>query len=209
MKPDGTSSNMFDANSYPKRRSHSMPAIADERTLVELAIGGDAEAYGDLYERYMYLVYRHIYYRVGDIKLAEDLTETVFLKVWENLSRFEPTRISFKGWLFRVAHNLLVDYYRTLKQSQSIDDGFELPDPRLSPEDQIIITEQEEVLLKAIKELKQEYQNILTLRFINGLSHAETADILGRSIGAVRVLQHRALKALGDQIEALKGNRGG
>ena len=153
-------------------------------------------------------IYRYIYYRVSDSGFAEDFTETVFLKVWENLSTFQADRISFKGWLFRVAHNLLVDYYRTRKPQQSLDEDFDLPDPGQSPEDYMIASEQERLVQMALKGLKKEYQNILTLRFINGLSHAEAAATLDRSIGAVRVLQHRALQALDKEVHKIMKESG-
>ena len=196
---------MFDSNSYPFMNSQRR---SDETSLLSRAIEGDPEAFGDLYERYMNQIFRYIYYRVGDRGLAEDFTETVFLKVWESLSSFDVTRISFKGWLFRVSHNLLVDYYRTRKKQQSLDEDFDYPDPQLSPEEQVITAEQEALVISALRQLKQEYQDVLTLRFINSLSHAETAKALDRSVGAVRVLQHRALQALDKQIEVLIREQG-
>ena len=199
---------MFDSNSYPMRNRHTSSEPVDEVTLVERAIQGDSDAFGDLYERYLNQIYRHIYYRVGNSGLAEDFTETVFLKVWENLSTFQVDRISFKGWLYRVAHNLLVDYYRTRKKQQSLDEDFDLPDPSQSPEELIITSEQETLVHLALRRLKEEYQNILTLRFINGLSHTEAAKTLGRSTGAVRVLQHRALQALDKELGVLMKEQG-
>jgi RNA polymerase sigma-70 factor (ECF subfamily) len=199
---------MFDSNSYPFMNRQRGPDSADEKNLLSRAIEGDPEAFGDLYERYMNQIYRYIYYRVGDQGLAEDFTETVFLKVWENLSSFDITRISFKGWLFRVAQNRLVDYYRTRKTQQSLDEVFDVPDPQLSPEELVIASEHEALVISALRQLKQEYQDVLTLRFINNLSHAETAKTLDRSVGAVRVLQHRALQALDKQIEVLIREQG-
>ena len=176
----------------------------EERVLVKRAIQGDAEAFGDLYEQYLNLIYRYIYYRIRDTRVAEDLTEMVFLKVWENLSSFEVDRISFKGWLYRVAQNLLIDYYRTRKESESFNEELDLQDPGMLPEEILIKDEQQEMVFRAMKELKSEYQDILTLRFINELSHEEAAQILNRSVGAVRVLQHRALQSLDQQIEKIK-----
>jgi RNA polymerase sigma-70 factor (ECF subfamily) len=97
----------------------------------------------------------------------------------------------------------LVDYYRTRKKQQSLDEDFDLPDPSQSPEEYVITTEQETLVHLALKRLKQEYQDILTLRFINGLNHAEAAKALDRSIGAARVLQHRALQALDKELNVL------
>jgi RNA polymerase sigma-70 factor (ECF subfamily) len=192
---------MFDPNSYPLRKREGKPDIEDEIALIDRAIEGDTDAFGDLYERYMNQLYRYIYYRIGDSRLSEDFTETVFLRVWESLHNFDVSRISFKGWLYRIARNLLVDYYRTRRKQQSLDEAFDFPDPQETPEDQIITSERLAQVVSALRELKQEYQDVLTLRFMNGLSHAETAKALDRSIGAVRVLQHRALQALDKQLE--------
>ncbi|OGO16533.1 MAG: hypothetical protein A2Z14_02140 [Chloroflexi bacterium RBG_16_48_8] len=194
---------MSDANSYPMRNRQIKPDFADETMLVHRAIEGDTQAFGDLYERYLNHLYRYFYYRIGDSRLAEDFAETVFVRVWESLSSFKISRISFKGWLYRIAHNLLVDYYRTRKLQQSLDEDFDFPDPLQSPEDQLITSEREALVISALKELKQEYQDVLTLRFVNGLSHSETANAIDRSIGAVRVLQHRALQALDKQLERM------
>jgi RNA polymerase sigma-70 factor (ECF subfamily) len=199
---------MFDANSYPLRNRDPKPDTKDNTTLVRRAIEGDAGAFGDLYEQYLNQIFRYIYYRIGDQGLAEDFTEAVFLRVWESLSRFDISKISFKGWLFRVAHNLLVDYYRTRKKQQSLNEYIELPDPRQSPEDQVITSEREALVLSALKSLKQEYQDVLTLRFINNLSHAETAKALDRNVGAVRVLQYRALQALEKELAFMRREQG-
>jgi RNA polymerase sigma-70 factor (ECF subfamily) len=200
---------MFDANSYSNRKRQTNPDFEDEIVLVNRSIEGDAEAFGDLYERYMNQLYRYIYYRIGDPGLSEDFTEVVFLRVWESMASFDVDRISFKGWLFRVAQNLLVDYYRTRKKQHSLDEDFDFPDPQQSPEDRMITSERETLVISALKELKQEYQEVLTLRFVNGLSHAETAQVLNRTIGAVRVLQHRALRALDKELEFRMRKRGG
>jgi RNA polymerase sigma-70 factor (ECF subfamily) len=192
---------MFDPNSYPLRKREGKPDIEDDIALINKAIEGDTDAFGDLYERYMNQIYRYIYYRIGDSRLSEDFTEIVFLRVWESLTNFDASRISFKGWLYRVARNLLVDYYRTRRKQQSLDEASDFPDPQETPEDQIITSERLSLVVSALRELKQEYQDVLTLRFVNGLSHAETAKALDRSIGAVRVLQHRALQALDKQLE--------
>jgi RNA polymerase sigma-70 factor (ECF subfamily) len=195
---------VLDVNSYPLNEGKIAELTSQERALICRAAKGDADAFGDLYEQYIGIIFGYIYYRVGDMGLAEDLTETVFLKVWESLSSFDEHRISFKGWLFRVAHNLLVDYYRTRKESEILDEDLDLPDPGLLPEEILINAEQQERIFQAMRKLKTEYQEILTLRFINGLSHEEAARVLNRSVGAVRVLQHRALQSLDHQLQKRK-----
>lgn len=172
------------------RRRH-----ADE-VLIRRAVAGDKQAFGELYERHLDEVYRYIFYRTADPREAEDLTETVFLKVWEALPRFRPEETSFRTWLYRVAHNLVVDHYRTRKTATQLEEGSALPDPSPSPEQQIMAREREQQIARWIAKLPPDYQQVLTLRFVQDLSHAETAQILGRSEAAVRVLQYRALRAL-------------
>lgn len=193
---------MLDVKSYLLNEGNMTEMTPEERALIQRAVKGDAEAYGDLYEQYLNIIFRYIYYRIGDAGLAEDFAESVFLKVWESLSSFDEHRISFKSWLFRVAHNLLIDYYRTRKVTEPLDEDLDLPDPGLMPEEILIHTEQQEWVFQAMRMLKMEHQEILTLRFINGMSHEEAAHVLNRSVGAVRVLQHRALQALDDYLQS-------
>ena len=106
------SCNISGTNSYIADEKPLTPNVETDSQLAARAIDGDAEAFGDLYERYQNAIYRYIYYRVGEQGEAEDLTETVFLKAWETMPRFRVDQASFKTWLYRVAHNLLVDHRR-------------------------------------------------------------------------------------------------
>lgn len=180
------------------------PIVQSDTELVERSIEGDTEAFGDLYQRYLSRIYRYIYYRVGEEREAEDLTETVFLKVWEAMPRFRVGEVSFKTWIYRVAHNLLVDHYRTRKEPPLTMD-LDLEDPKPLPEEEVMRQEKQEWISAAIAQLNPDYQQILALRFINGLSHAEASEVVGRSVAAVRVMQHRALKALAKQLRGGKG----
>ena len=166
-----------------------------EDDLIARARRGDAHAFGDLYERYLSAIYRYIYYRVGEVADAEDLTEMVFLKAWEALDKYEIRDVPFSAWLYRIAHNVIVDRHRTHKDSIALD-TLPLRDEAAGPEDQFDALEDIETLSRALSQLRPDYQQVLTLRFISGLSHAETGRVLKRSEEAVRVLQHRALSAL-------------
>jgi len=170
--------------------------------LVLRAIRGDTQAFGELYQRYLRQIYQYIYYRVGDQAEAEDMTETVFLKVWEALPNFRVGKASFSTWLYRVAHNLLVDRYRTQKTTLSLDSqpAQKIRDRAPSPEDEVIRQEEHERISAAIARLAPDYQQVLVLRFIEKLPHSEVARILDRSEPAVRVLQYRALRALADEL---------
>jgi RNA polymerase sigma-70 factor (ECF subfamily) len=148
-----------------------------EQALVSQAIDGDADAFGVLYLDHLDAIYRYIYYRVADEQLAEDLTEEVFVRAWTALPKYEPQGYRFTSWLYRIARNLVVDHYRL-------------------PEDQLADHQDYESLANAIKQLGDDEQQVIVLRFMEGLSHREVAEVIGKSEGASRVIQHRALEAL-------------
>lgn len=173
--------------------------ISNEDELIRRAVRGDAEAFGELYTFHLDRIYRYIFYKVGNAMEAEDLTEQVFLKAWQAIEGYRHERYPFSSWLYRIAHNLVIDYYRTRKDVEPLDSvSFTLANEALSPEE-ILIKKAEVVRLReAIARLPEAQQRLLLLRFIGGLSHAQVAQIIGKSEGAVRVMQHRALATLRD-----------
>lgn len=174
--------------------------------LVARANHGDKEAFGDLYEQYLDAIFRYIYYRVNHQQDAEDLTEMVFLKAWQSISNCHEKKAKFKSWVYRIAHNSVIDHYRTRKEIRPIDEVHSLVDEDMDLEATISIEEKAAELAQTIGQLSPIHQHVLTLRFINGLSPTETAEVLERSAGAVRVMQHRALKALRALLVARQGN---
>jgi RNA polymerase sigma-70 factor (ECF subfamily) len=182
-----------------------MPDQRSERTdesLLSRALEGDRGAFGLLYERYLDPLYRYIYYRTGDPKDAEDLTEMTFLKAWEQLPTLrkrDPIR-NFRAWIYRISHNLVVDHYRSRRKAAPLE--WDTPPAAGEPPDEYVEAgEERQVLAEAISQLDPVLQQVIAARFINSLSHAETAEIVGRSEGHVRVLQHRALKKLKGILE--------
>jgi RNA polymerase sigma-70 factor (ECF subfamily) len=171
-----------------------MPLETDDAGLVTRAGQGDKRAFGDLYERYMVDVYRYIFYRVSHQQDAEDLTESVFIKAWKGLGTYRR-EVPFKVWIFRIANNTVIDHYRTRKEFLPLDEGRLVSDQHHDMEEKLVSEEKIIQMTDAISNLSPLYQNVLTLRFINGLSVRDVAQILDRSEGAVKALQHRALKA--------------
>ena len=176
-------------------------SLISEAEILTLVRDGDTRAYGELYNRYLDEIYRYLYFRVArNQPEAEDLAQEVFLKGWKALTSGSRSRkkSNFRALLYRIAHNLAVDRWRTEKDEMSLEDG--RPSIQASedemPEYQILTTEQNQELAAAIRELDPNLQDVFICRFINVLSHAETAQILGLKIGHVRVLQHRALKQI-------------
>ncbi len=168
----------------------------NESRLIQKSSAGDAEAFGELYEIHLNAIYQYIYYRVSNRQDAEDLTESVFLKAWQAMGDFEQGNVPFRAWLYRIAHNSVIDHYRVTKETQSIDVMMHLTDDDMQVEQQVSTREKSEQLARVIRKLAPLHQHVLILRFINGLSHSEVAEILGRRVESIRVLQHRALKEL-------------
>lgn len=187
-------------NSQSAKRSR-MPLV-NERQLVLQAQAGNAEAFGQLYDAYMERIYRFIYFRVEDQQTAEDITSQVFLRAWNNLDRFRLGRTPYLAWLYTIAHNAVIDHYRTRKVTTALEDV------RLSQPDYAEVVENVidiEVEMKSIKSAMQtltgSQQQVLMLKFIEGMSNDEIARHLGKREGAVRALQMRGLRALAKQLE--------
>jgi len=170
----------------------------EEKYLIESAKAGDKEAFGRLYDMYFQQIYTYLRIRSGSAENAEDLTGMVFLKAWEHLSGFKIRKkdIYFRAWLFRIAHNILIDFYRADKKEIALDEAFEQRATQERVEERIVKRETDSDMVRAIKTLDEISQQIIFGRFFSGLSHRETALSLGISEGNVRIIQYRALKKL-------------
>ena len=179
------------------------PADAD---LVAKAIAGDREAFGDLYEHYLPAIYRYVFYRVGDAGEAEDLTETVFVKAWEALERYRPTEAPFAAWLYRIAHNAVANWHRDEARRQALPlNGVALTDLHAeAPEETLDERRQRELLLRALRRLPGERQQLIILKFVEQMSNVEIGLVMNRSEGAVKSLYHRTLLALRDELAQLE-----
>jgi len=154
-----------------------------------------------LYERYLERIYRYVYYRVSDHDEAEDLTETVFLKAWEALPRFRVKGATFGAWLYRIAHNTVVDRHRTQRAALPLSQALDVRDGGASSPEAVAEAEQESTWLQtALSRLEPRLQEVILNRFVNGLSHRETAGVMGLRESHVRVLQHRALQEMRDAL---------
>lgn len=176
----------------------------NEAELLLKARQGDAQAFGELYEAYAPRLFRYLFAHLENRLDAEDLTEDVFLRVWQALPAYREQGIPFAGFVFRVARNALIDHYRRTRrrkpdlETDSIEEF--IPDP--TPTLQAHLEHKE--MREALGKLREEYRMVLNLRFLADLSPEETAQAMGRSAGAVRVLQHRALAALRKLLEKLE-----
>jgi RNA polymerase sigma-70 factor (ECF subfamily) len=175
--------------------------------LIQKAASGDEEAFGSLYDMNVDRIYKHIYYRTGNIKDAEDLTQKVFLKAWQAIGRYKITASPFLAWLMRISHNLIIDSYRRKKDEIYFDVEFCAADPSPSPEQAAEIDFDKQRLRGTILQLPVDQQHVILMRFIEGFTYAEIASSLGKGEGAIRVIQYRALKKLRHILEKEKDLR--
>jgi RNA polymerase sigma-70 factor (ECF subfamily) len=170
-------------------------------SLVERAQAGDAEAFGELYDRYVDQVYRYIAYRVGSTQLAEDLASETFLRALRRIGSFTWQGRDIGAWFVTIARNLIADHYKSgrYRLELTTDDVTESGKaPTISgPEAEVLEAMQNKVLLEAIKKLNAEQQECIVLRFLQSLSVSETAEIMGKNEGAIKALQYRAIRTLG------------
>lgn len=176
--------------------------LPNERQLVLQAQAGNSEAFGQLYDAYMERIYRFVYFRVEDQQTAEDITSQVFLKAWSNLDRFSFNRTPYLAWLYTIAHNAVIDHYRTRKVTAALDDvQLSQQDHAEVVENEIDLTNEMKTIKGALQMLTDDQQKVLTLKFIEGMSNTEIARLLGKREGAIRALQMRGLQALAKQLE--------
>ena len=166
--------------------------------LVTLAQQGDAEAFGLVYDRYVDQIYRYLYYRVGSHALAEDLTSETFLRALRRIDSFTYTGKDIGAWFTTIARNLVTDHVKSSRFKLEVSTADMLDADRGDDgiETQVIERLRDAALLDAVRRLKPEQQECIVLRFLQGLSVAETVGVMGRSEGAVKQLQLRAVRAL-------------
>jgi len=175
---------------------------SNEINLLRAARSGDDEAFGQLYEIYAPQVFRFLYTHLNNRMDAEDLTEEVFLKAWRAMPAYRERGNPFAAFLFRVARNTLTDYYRRERRARIFQLGeTDPPDPKADPSERVAAGLEQSETRRMLAELRKDYRDVLTLRFYGGLSCEQTAAVMDRSPGAVRVLQHRALAALRKLME--------
>ncbi len=176
--------------------------IASEPDLVLRSQAGDSDAFARLYDAYVERIYRYVYFRVADDQTAEDITSQVFLKAWENLDRFRIGNSPFIAWLYRIARNTVIDQYRTAKAMVALDDVAPAYASAADALDEGLDQKLEAGQLRgALQQLTEEQQQVLTMKFMAGLSTPDIAKQMGKRQGAVRALQMSALQALAKALE--------
>lgn len=191
---------MVERNGARRMSADANDSTADVRRVVARAQAGDRAALEELYLLHFDRIYGYLQLSVGNRHDAEDLTNQTFIKMLESIDRFVWRQVPFSAWLFRIAHNLAMDHFRAGRRWQS--DG-ELPEEReLEPsaEESALRTIGRQSMLGMISGLSHDQQQVLMLKFVFEFANGEVAAILGKTEGAVKSLQHRALATLERQL---------
>ena len=171
--------------------------MQDESTLVQRAQQKDSQAFSEIYEAYFDKIYRYIAMRIRNDMEAEDLTQQVFMKVLHSISTYKSQGVPFSSWVYRIAHNQVVDFLRQHNKKATVDiDGLALPD--MGDDPQHIMEKEYDIkqLKQAMKHLTEAQQEVLSLRFTSEMPIVQCAEVMGKSEGAIKALQHSAVQAL-------------
>jgi len=168
-----------------------------EITLIRKAMEGEASAFGTLYDKYQPRIFRFIFLKVSHREEAEDLTHQVFLSAWQNVERFVDEGLPFSSWLYRIARNKVIDFYRTHRRATTLES---VPEEILVADENIEgLAEKKlkiENVYRALQELTDEQRDVILLRFVDELSYEEIAASLKRNQTTIRVIQYRAIKKI-------------
>jgi RNA polymerase sigma-70 factor, ECF subfamily len=180
----------------------------NEEEVLLRASQGDRDSFGLLYERYIERIFNYVYYRTGNTHDAEDLTARVFQRAMNHIHNYTDRGVPFSAWLYRIAHNLIANWHRDRSRRQEIplNELPVLPSKEDRPETTLVRSQEQDSLLKLIRQLPPERQTLLILKFVENMSNAEIGQIMGRSEGAVKSLYHRTLLALRDELGDQKIN---
>lgn len=177
---------------------------AEQDEILEQALRGVPEALTALYDQFSDKIYNYIYHRVGHADVAEDLTGQVFMRMLEAVRTGRAWRTSFSGWLYRIAHNLVIDHYRRRGRATFIEleDAAPLHSQHGDPVQATETSLDKQQLQAALNHLTEEQAQVITLRFLEEMSIAETAAIMGKTEGAIKAQQYRAVLALRRVMES-------
>ena len=183
---------MTDSKQPAESAGRPPESIRDESVIIERA-RRDPAAFAPLYREYVGPVYRYCYRRLGTKELAEDATSQIFTRALHGLESFENR--SFRSWLFTIAYRVVVDVYRARRPDTSLEDAVDPSDPAPTPEEAVLAKEDGRRIRSLLASLTDDQRQVIELR-LAGLTGAEIADTLEKSVGAVRLQQHRAILRL-------------
>jgi RNA polymerase sigma-70 factor, ECF subfamily len=163
----------------------------------------DREAFGLIYDHFSEKLYKFIYYRVGHKELAEDILSDTFVKAWTRIQHVNSSK-AFSSWLYQIAKNNIIDYYRVKKVTIDLEEVVGVLEDAASPVDDVNLLIEQKVVMELIEKLPKEQQNVIRYKFFEELENIEIAQIMGKSEGAIRVIQHRAINHLKDLLRQKK-----
>ncbi|MCA9955945.1 MAG: sigma-70 family RNA polymerase sigma factor [Ardenticatenaceae bacterium] len=173
-------------------------ALEDDLRLVRQAQSGDIEAVGQLFDKHYRSMFRYFYARVGQRQQAEDLAGELFTRMVHHLPTFQPTGVPFRAWLFRIAYNLTMDHFRVANgvEMEPLEKVTLLAQPEQNPVEQVERRMTGDTLHETLQTLVPEQRQVIILRFLAGLSLQETADVMERTLSAVKAMQYRGLQTM-------------
>ena len=179
-----------------------------DENAIALASQGDQKAFGALYERYVDRIYNYIYYRTGNQYDAEDLTARVFFRAMRHIENYTDRGLPISAWLYRIAHNLVANWHRDNSRRKEVPlDEIILVRPNGEhPESALLQTEEQEKLLEVIRQLPEDRQQLLILKFVHHMPNAEIGQVMGRTEGAIKSLYHRTLLSLREEFDRLESH---
>jgi RNA polymerase sigma-70 factor (ECF subfamily) len=182
-----------------------MVDTSDDKVL-ELAVQGDSAAFSNLYELYVVRIYNYIYYRTGNTNDAEDLTARVFQRALAHIGNYRSMGVPFSAWLYRIAHNLVANWHRdnSRRHEVPLEDHVNLVQTADHPEQMVVKNQERERLLRVIRKLSPERQQLIILKYVEHFTNSEIAVIMGRSEGAIKSLYHRTILSLREEIGKLE-----
>jgi RNA polymerase sigma-70 factor (ECF subfamily) len=176
--------------------------MSDEEAL-RRAAQGDRESFGLIYDRYITRIYNYIYYRTGNTHDAEDLTSQVFSRALKHITNYQDRGVPFSAWLYRIAHNLVANFHRdkSRKQEFALEDGIWSSKESDLPESVMLRVEQHDEILELIRDIPEDRQMLIILKFVDHMPNAEIGKIMGKTEGAIKSLYHRTLLSLRKKID--------
>lgn len=184
---------------HSNSKSDQIPPEKLAQTLRQAQAGSD-EALASLYNLYFERIYRFIFYRVSHKETAEDLTEEVFVKLFKNLRKLEQPA-AFEGWVFQIARNRVIDYYRSKRQIVPLEEIENTLEYETNIVDLVNLKTEQTLFIKLLKELTAEQQQVIKLKFLEDIDNDAIATIMEKTEGAIRVIQHRAITKLKELID--------
>lgn len=173
---------------------------AELKNYLQQAQNGDQEAFGAIYDHFAEKIYRFVYFRVGHKEVAEDVLSDSFVKAWQKINQINSPE-ALSGWLYQIARNNIIDYYRLKKELVPLDEVEEILIDEVNPVDTVNLNFQQKKILAVMDQLSIDQREVIKYRFFEDLTNEEIAYVLGKTEGAVRVLQHRAILKLRELLK--------